>query len=214
MEYHSDMADGLFASGVNILPGGSCVDYISFAVNNEVIPGILSIHGGIGSRASSSYDLELAPLDPPKDAGKYNSKIAEEADISAIPTFVIGQEYTFDDSLTIRLSNAQYFTNHTTVNQDNLMYTFTLEFSNITDNVIIPSELRNFVMYDIKHNIMIKPTEDLTPYNELAVNAIQSGMSESYNISFEVFEETTENYLCLLISGTNQQSNPIIYKIR
>ncbi len=213
-EHYSDMADGLFASGVNILPGGYCVEYVRFVVDNDVVSSVLAIPDGLGSRLIGSYDLDLAPQNPPADAGAHNSDIIDEADISDIPAFIIGQEYTFDGMLTIKLNDAQYFENHTTVNPDNLMYTFSVEFDNISDNVIIPAEIKDFVLYDIKHNIMVKPTEDLTPYDELAFNPVQSGLSENYNISFEIFEETSENYLCLLVSDTNQQNNPVIYKIR
>ena len=94
------------------------------------------------------------------------------------------------------------------------MYTFSLEFENVSSDVIIPVELRDFVLYDTKHNIMIKTTMDITPYNELTFNPVQNGLSENYNISFEVFEQVSENYLCLLLTTSDGQSNPIIYKIR
>ena len=213
-EYHSEMVDGVFGGGVNILPGGYCIDYITFAIDDEAVASILSMPDGIGSRLSSSYDLELSPLAPPLNAGIHNGDIRGVADISQIPTFIIGQEYTIDGVLTTKLSDAQYFNNHTTVNQENLMYTFNMEFTNISDTVILPAEIRDFVLYDLKHNIIVKPTQDLTPYSELALNPVQNGLSENYNISFEVFEETSENYLCLLLTSTNQQNNLIIYKIR
>lgn len=212
--YHSDMVDGIFASGVNILPGGYCIDYISFVVGSDVIVSVLAMPEGLGSRLTGSYDLELAPLAPPMNAGLYDGAVGGIADISHIPTFIIGQEYTIDESLTTKLINAQYFTNHSSINQENLMYTFNMEFINISSTVIIPTEIRDFVLYDIKHNIMVKPTVDLTPYDELAFNPVQNGLSENYHISFEVFEETSENYLCLALLRVNQQDNAIIYKIR
>lgn len=212
--YYSDIMDGVFASGVNILPGGYCVDTVSFVVDKDVIASVLAMPDGLGNRISSSYDLEVAPLAPPIDAGAYDEYIADVADISAIPTFIIGQEYTLDNELTIKLSDAKYFNNHTTVNQENLMYTFNIEFTNISSNVIIPAEMRDFVLYDIKHNIYIKPTIDLTPFDELLFNPVQNGLSKNYNISFEIFEEIEENYLCLLLYSKNQQNNLIIYKIR
>jgi len=212
--FYSNILDGVFSSGVNILPGGYCIDYVSFVVEDDTIPSVIAMPEGIGNRVNGSYDLELAPLSPPMDANNFDEYIQDIADISHIPTFIIGQEYIVDDVLKIKLNDALYFTNHTTINQENLMYTFSIEFENISSEVIIPVELRDFVLYDIKHNIMIKATMDLTPYNELAFNPVQNGLSENYNISFEIFEETSENYLCLLLSGPNRQDNPIIYKIR
>lgn len=210
--YHSNILDGVFSSGVNILPGGYCVDYINFEIDKNTIPSVVAMPEGIGNRVNGSYDIELAPLSPPMDVNKYDESIADIADTSHIPTFIIGQEYTVDDVLKVKLNDAVYFDNHTTISTENLMYTFSLGFENISSEVIIPVELRDFVLYDIKHNIMVKATMDLTPYNELAFNPVQNGLSENYNISFEMFEQTGENYLCLLLSSN--EDNPIIYKIR
>ena len=212
--YHSDMTDSIFSSGVNIMPGGYCVDYIRFTVAENVIPGVLAMPEGLGSRLNNSYDIELYPLTPPTDAGIHDKDIADIADISDVPTFIIGQEYTIDEILKVKLNNAEYFINHTSSNPEKLMYTFNMGFENISANVIIPTELREFVMYDISHNIFIKPTVDLTPYNELAFNPVQNGLIENYHISFMVTEEISENYLCLMLLDKNQQNNPIIYKIR
>ncbi|MEX1376841.1 MAG: hypothetical protein AB1Z23_05105 [Eubacteriales bacterium] len=212
--YHSDMSGGIFSRGVNILPGGYCVDDIDFVVESSLIYSVLAIPEGLGSRITNSYDMELAPLSPPDNPGSYDEAIAEVYDISSVPTFIIGQEYIIDNMLKIRLNDARYFTNNTTVNLKNLMYTFSMEFTNISDDVIIPVELREFVLFDIKHNIMIKTTSDLTPYDELAFNSIQSGLSEDFNISFEVFEEVGENYLCLLLVNPSNQDEKIIFKIR
>ena len=212
--YHSDMSGGIFANGVNILPGGYCVDDIDFNVDGSLIYSVLAIPEGLGSRMTSSYDLELAPLSPPLDPGAHDEAIADVYDISHIPTFIIGQEHTIDNALKIRLNDAQYFTNNTTNNLENLMYTFSMEFTNTSDDVIIPVEQREFVLFDIKHNIMIKATSELTPYDELALNPIHSGLSENYNISFEVFEEVGENYLCLLLINPSSQEDKIIFKIR
>ena len=214
ISYHSDMVDGLFASGVNILPGGYCIDSIRFAISEDAIYSVLAMPEGLGDRVTNSYDLELAPLMPPMDAGAYDEAINEVYDISHIPTFIIGQEYVIDNTLTTKLNGAEYFNNHTTTNADNLMYTFSMEFSNISETVIIPVEIRDFVLFDIKHNIMIKPTVDLTPYDELAFNPVQDGLSENYNISFDVFEEVSENHMCLMLISPNQQDNLVIYKIR
>lgn len=212
--YHSNILDGVFSSGVNILPGGYCVDYVSFEAEADTIPKVVAMLEGVGNRVNGSYDIELAPISPPIDANKYDDYILDVADISHIPTFIIGQEYIVDDILKIKLNDALYFSNHTTTSTENLMYTFSLEFENVSSEVIIPVELRDFVLYDIKHNIMIQTTMDLTPYNELTFNPVQNGLSENYNISFEIFEQTNENYLCLLLTSPNGQDSPIIYKIR
>lgn len=211
---YSNVLDGVFSSGVNILPGGYCIDYISFNVDDNIIANVIAMPEGIGSRVNGSYDIDLAPLSPPIDANQYDDYIGGIADISHIPTFIIGQECIVDNVLKIKLNDALYFTNHTTTNQENLMYTFSLDFENISSGVIIPVELRDFVMYDIQHNIMIRTTMDLTPYDELTFNPVQNGLSENYNISFEIFEQTSENYLCLLLLSPSGQDNPIIYKIR
>lgn len=212
--YYCDMLEGIFAGGTSLLPGGYCVDYISFKVPADAVINKLSMPDSIGSRTSKAYTMELAPISPPADAGKYDVYIAKEYDIGTIPTFIIGQQYLFDKVLQVKLNDARYFINHTSENQDNLMYTYTLEFTNTSTNVIIPVEMRDFVLFDTKHNIYVKPTIALTPYDELAFKPVQSGVSKVYNLSFEIFEDTNESNLCLLLYSANLQSNRVIYKIR
>jgi len=212
--HYSAMNDGIFAAGVNVLPGGYCADYIRFTTDETTQAAVLAMPEGLGSRTGSSYDFDIAPVRFSDNSGAYDSMISEPADISGIPTYIIGQEYTLDDALKLKLSSAQYFDNHTTINQENLMYTFSMEFTNISDGVIIPAEIRSFALYDLEHNIIIKPTLELTPYDELGFSPVQAGTAENYHLSFEIFEKSGENYLCLLLTSANPQDSPIIYKIR
>ncbi len=94
-------------------------------------------------------------------SGDYYDMIKGSVDKRVLPTFTTGQEHTFDDSLSVVLNNAEYFSTDEEVFDK---YTYELTFTNITDNVIIPVESRGFALYDVYHNIIVKPTENLTPY--------------------------------------------------
>ncbi len=208
IEYYPDNTNSILDTGVNVLAKGHAVALLKFYAHIESTEVSLVADHGIGNIPVEDLTIDLYGTPNVLFSGDYYDMIKGSIDKRVLPTFTTGQEHTFDDALSVALNNAEYFS---TDGDAFDKYTYELTFTNITDNVIIPVELRDFALYDVYHNIIVKPTENLTPYDELGFNPVQSGVSKVYNISFEIFEEVGDEYLNLLVYSLDGDDNDILF---